>query len=232
MSRKKLSPGKARKDDLARRQRADILAAAATAFAANGFNGTQIGAIASAAEGSLTTLYSMFQSKEALYREIVIKAAAAVRDGAIHKVEHIKNPSERLMVFIDGLLNCYQENRDFMRLYVHATQGFPYRIRPELGDEALEIFQDVTAWLVETAAEAKRRGEIDKKLDPEAIAYTIMGGVVTTCSQWVERNEPRPLSAAAPALRAVFERILRIDNGIGRPKRNRRASGRKSTEKI
>lgn len=202
------SPGKARKDNLIRRQREDIVTAASREFAASGFNGAQIGIIAAAAEVSLTTLYSLFQSKESLYREVILEATIAVRDGVFERVQHIKSPAEQLMMFIGELLHSYEKNRNFMRLYVHATQGFPYRIRPEMGDEALGIFESITAWLVDTAQEAIRQGEIDSELEAEAIAYTIMGSIVTTCSQWVERNEPRPLHEAAPQLRAVLGRIL------------------------
>lgn len=228
MVRKPLSPGKARKDDLVRRQREDIIAAASAEFAVNGFSGAQIGVIATAAEVSLTTLYSMFQSKDALYSEVVLKACFAIKEGVFHKMEHIKSPARQLIAFVEALLSSYEKNRDFMRLYVHATQGFPYRIRPELGDEALELFQSITAWLVATAEEARSRGEIYSELDPEAVAYTIMGSIVTTCSQWVERNEPRPLYEAAPALRLVLERTLGLAEGKGGTKRRAAASGGKS----
>jgi len=230
MVRKPLSPGKARKEDLVRRQREDIITAASAEFAANGFNGAQIGVIATTAEVSLTTLYSMFQSKDALYREVVLQASIAIKAGVFHKMEHIKSPSKQLIAFVEALLSSYEKNRDFMRLYVHATQGFPYRIRPELGDEALGLFQSITAWLVDTAEEAKRRGEISSDLDAEAVAYTIMGSIVTTCSQWVERNEPRPLSEAAPALTAVLERMLGAAEGKGGTQRRLAASDRKSTK--
>lgn len=203
-----ISPGKARKENLIRRQREDIITAASAEFAAHGFNGAQIGAIAAAAEVSLTTLYSLFQSKEALYRKVIFEATTAVRDGVFDRVKKIDSPAEQLMAFIGGLLQSYEKNRDFMRLYVHVTQGFPYRIRPEMGSEALGIFESITAWLVSTAQEAIRQGEIDAELEAEAIAYTIMGSIVTTCSEWVERNEPRPLDEAAPQLRAVLGRIL------------------------
>lgn len=223
----KLSPSGRRKRSLVEHQRADILAAASRAFAENGLNGTPIGAIASAAQVSLATLYSLFQSKEALYREIVIKAAASVRDNVFNRVGEVEDPVGRLLVFVEALLYCYQENREFMILYVHATQGFPYRIRAELGEEALDIFQDVTARLVETAREARNRGKLAKDIDPEALAYSIMGAVVTTCSQWVERDEPRSLEAAAPALVAIFRRVLDCSAEKGAPRRTANGGRRK-----
>jgi len=169
----------------------------------------------------------MFQSKDALYREVVLRASIAIKTGVFHEMEHIKSPYKQLIAFVGALLSSYEKNRDFMRLYVHATQGFPYRIRPELGDEALGLFQSITAWLVDTAEEAKRRGEISSDLDSEAVAYTIMGSIVTTCSQWVERNEPRPLSEAAPALTALLERMIGAEGGNGKTPRRPVASRRK-----
>ena len=63
-----------RRDGLERR-RADAIAGASTIFAAKGFHDAQMSEIAAAAELSRNSLYSIFESKEQLYQQVVATTA-------------------------------------------------------------------------------------------------------------------------------------------------------------
>ena len=57
------------------------------------------------------------------------------------------------------------------------------------------------------AADAGRKVTLWAR-DPETVAVSIVGAVNTAAARWVEESEKSPVSAASPAIRAIFERIL------------------------
>ncbi len=188
-------------------RRADVITAALAAFAAKGFDGAQIAEIATAAELSTKSLYALFSSKEELYQEVIRSAAEAMRDAVQTQVDSIEDPREQLLSLIDSLFSCFDEHEDLLRLYAHSTQGLPWKVRQNLGEPSLHIFQDFTSWVIEITSRAKQQGYL-QALDPESVAVAIVGTVTTSAARWVEQPEKGPVSAVSPAVRAIFERIL------------------------
>lgn len=200
------SPRESRRAARIRRQRSDILEAASSEFAEKGFDGAQMGEIARRAELSLATVYGMFPGKSELYSEVVADTARAMRQSVTEKVEPVADPALRLMTLIDALLDCYQENQAMLRIYVRATQGLPYKIRESMGEDSYELFQSFGQWVTELVRTAQRAGRLSG-LDPEVVSYALVGTVTTYCAHWVERDDPPPLTDAAPAIRALFARL-------------------------
>jgi AcrR family transcriptional regulator len=198
-----------RADDLARR-RADAIAAASAVFAAKGYHDAQMTEIAAAAELSRASLYAMFKGKQELYQEAIATAARAIRDSVRRQVETLRAPDERLLCVIDSLFSCYEENQDLIRIYTLGTQGIPFKIREALGDSSLQLFVEFTDWVVGLSKEAHRAGFL-AGLDPEAFGVSLVGAVTTRAVRWLESSPERPLSEAAPALRAIFRRLLGDD---------------------
>ena len=188
-------------------RRADVLTAASASFAAKGFEGAQVAEIAAAAELSTKSLYALFSSKEELYREVIGSAAEAMRDQVQTQVDATDDPREQLLALIDCLFACFDEHADLLRLFAHSTQGLPWKVRQTLGEPSVHIFSDFTSWVVGIASRAKQEGYLGA-LDPEAVAVSIVGTVNTAAARWVEEPENGPVSAAAPAIHAIFERVL------------------------
>jgi AcrR family transcriptional regulator len=201
-----------RADELARR-RADALAAASAVFAAKGYHDAQMSEIAAAAELSRASLYSMFSGKQELYQDAIAAAATAIRDSVRSKVETLDAPDQRLLCVIDSLFSCYEENQDLIRIYTLGTHGFPFKIREAMGESSLQIFVEFTNWVVSLSKEAKHAGWLPG-LDPEAFGVSLVGAVTTRAVRWLESTPDEPLSAAAPEVRAIFQRLL-SENGAG-----------------
>ena len=195
-----------RADELARR-RADALAAASAVFAAKGYHDTQMSEIATAAELSRASLYSMFTGKQELYQEAIAEAARAIRDSVRSKVETLDAPDQRLLCVIDSLFSCYEENQDLIRIYTLGTQGLPFKIRDAMGESSLQLFVEFTNWVVGLSTEAKRAGWLPG-LDPEVFGISLVGTVTTRAVRWLESTPDEPLSSAAPEVRAIFQRLL------------------------
>jgi AcrR family transcriptional regulator len=200
-----------RAEDLARR-RQDAIAAAAAVFAEKGFHAAQMTEIAARAELSRATLYALFEGKDELYAEVIATTARGVRDLVRAQVEEIEDPAERLLGVIDALFACFEASQDLLRIYTRGTHGIPFHIRQELGDESFDLFQEFGDWVTELAAAAGRAGRIGR-LDPRAVATTLVGSVTLTATRWIETTPEIPLSRATKTVRPIFERLLEAGQG-------------------
>jgi len=189
------------------RRREDVLAAASSVFAAKGYHDAQMTDIARAAELSRASVYAMFEGKDALFEEVISTTAVAVQNAVRSKVEALRDPGEQLLCVIDSLLDCFERNRDLVRLYSLDTNAFPFKMREVAGETTVEIFKGFTSWVVEIARRAKAAGYL-KGLDPETVGVSLVGTVNTTAMRWVESVPERPLLAAGPPLRAIFRQLL------------------------
>jgi AcrR family transcriptional regulator len=189
-------------------RRSDILQAASSIFGEKGFEGAQIAEIAKAAEVSLASVYSLFEGgKEELYQDVIKITAESIREIVVNKVEHVPDPAERLLTAVDSLFDCFEQNRDLLRIYTRSTGGLPWRMRSSMGDSSAEIFQRFTDWVVVLARDAQGAGYL-QGLDPEAFAMTLIGSITTTATFAIERAPEKPLTNAAPAVRAICKRLL------------------------
>ena len=188
-------------------RRADIVRAASIIFGEKGYEGAQIAEIASAAEVSLASVYSLFRRKEEIYEAAIKAAAESIRETVFDKIEPVPDPAERLLTLVDSLFDCFEQNRDLLRIYTRSTGGLPWRLRSSMGDSSVAIFQHFTDWVTELARDAQTAGYL-KGLDVETFAFTVIGAVTTTAAFAIERAPSQPLTDAAPAVRAICKRAL------------------------
>jgi len=130
-------------------------------------------------------------------------AVPTVRD----KVEPLDDPAERLLTLVDSLFDCFEQNRDLLRIYTRSTGGLPWRLRHTMGDSSVAIFQRFTGWVVALSRQAQTVGYL-RGLDAEVFSLTLIGSVTTTAAFAIERAPEEPLSRAAPAVRAICKRLL------------------------
>jgi len=188
-------------------RRADVVRAASSIFGEKGYEGAQIAEIAAAAEVSLASLYALFEGKEQLYQAVIEVAAVSIREIVFDKIEPVPDPAERLLTLVDSLFDCFEQNRDLLRIYTRSTGGLPWRMRSSLGDSAVTIFQNFIDWVAELAHDAQKAGYL-RGLDPEAFALTLVGSVTTTAAFAIERAPGQSLTESASGVRAVCKRIL------------------------
>lgn len=202
-----ISPRENRRASELAQRRQDTLAAASSVFATKGYHDAQMTEIAAAAELSRASLYAMFTGKEELYQEVISSGAEAMRDAVQEKVEAVDDPGQQLLCVIDSLFSCYEQNQNLLRIYVLGTQGLPFKVRQAMGDFVMEISLAFSEWVIEIAKRAKRAGHL-RELDPEAVGLSLVGAVTKIAAHWIEMTPDRPLSQAAPRVRAVFQKLL------------------------
>ncbi len=195
-----------RERELASR-REDVVAAASRVFSAKGFHGAQMSEIAALGEVSLASVYQLFASKDELFEAVTATSAEAVEAMIRARVEATPDARAKLLVVVDAMFACFEENQDLLRIYARATHGFPWRARGELGERTRRISDRFTDWVVELARDAERAGTLGG-LDPDAFASALIGAVLTTATRAVESERAPSLAQTAPRVRALFAQAL------------------------
>jgi len=128
--------GPGRPADPAKRikRRRAILAKAVRHFARDGFDRTDIEAIARAAGCSKGTVYNHFASKQALFRESVDH----VMDGLIESIDRATtdDPVASLGLAIRAFLRYFNENPEFIELLIQERAVFKDRSSPSYHEYA------------------------------------------------------------------------------------------------
>lgn len=172
-------------------RREQILAAATTAFARNGFTATSLDDIAAEAGITRVILYRHFDSKTDLYQAVLDRFCAVLSDHVAEPVGGFTDAS------IDGLLRAATAEPDgFRLLFVHAARepefkGTADRFRAEITEIAhLQISQIVTdqAW-------ARWAAQLAPTVAIEAIIA------------WLDAGRPEP-ALAASRVRQVIAGVI------------------------
>ncbi|MBK8234086.1 MAG: TetR/AcrR family transcriptional regulator [Deltaproteobacteria bacterium] len=158
------------------RTRQRILDAAETVFGERGYEAASIVDITRAAGVAQGTFYLYFNSKKAVFAELVGELGATLRRTLAAAIE---GHGERLEVERAGFvafLRFVQEHKNLYRIIRQA----------EFVDEALyrDYYQRLAQGYRDGLAKAMKRGEI-RKLDPEAVAFALMGIFDFLGMRWV-----------------------------------------------
>jgi len=177
-----------------RDRRAEIIVAAQTLLAANGYAATRMRDIATAAGVTKGLLYWYFDSKEALIAEILRDARRQLRDAQRDAVRHIQDPLERVYVATAVAVRFVLSN---YRLYqLSQLSEDPGRGVARVLSESTQVHaRDTTA----TIREGQRLGVIRSTDSAAAIAYANSGVVNHMCSNAFYGNLPGSIDDVAHA---------------------------------
>src|SRR5271167_305231 len=164
-------------------RREALLETAEAVFAERGFSGATMAEIATRAGYSAGNLYNVFESKEALYRELVtIRGTKLLRE----QLEILRAPTPYLETFdrvLDHLLQFCVDHRAFWVIYVRGftgqeSSGAPFpaetqRLRLELEEE----------W-GSRLTRAMKEGEVPEE-DPIACATMMLGAFHHHIVHWI-----------------------------------------------
>jgi AcrR family transcriptional regulator len=197
----------ARREREIENRRSDVLAAATEAFGSHGYHDAQIGEIAARAELSLASLYSMFDGKEAIYREVMREAALRLRDDIEPTLRANAGAEQRLAVLIDAFFDYFERNRPLLRIVLAGSRGMPWKVRERAGESANRILDEFYRRLLDLCRElVEERGLAG--LDPEALGAAVVGTVTHFAAWLLEEHPERSLTEASAPVRAIFARIV------------------------
>ncbi len=121
------------------RRRAEILSAALTVFAAEGFHGTTMAAISRASEYPLGTIYKFFQSKEQIYHDLIVDKARQLEASLVAILERkALTPLERLRGCLQAKARFFRKNREYLKLFLAKGGNLAITLLPDFSrDPAL-----------------------------------------------------------------------------------------------
>ena len=189
------------------RTRRAITAAAEDQFLASGFLGTSMDEIAAAAQVSKQTVYSHFQSKEALFLEVVSGMTGGAGDEVLEKVEDPveETPMETFLLdYAESLLAIVVTPRlmRLRRLVIGEAERFP-----ELGKVLHRRGPQRSIDRLSAAFERYMRAGSLRQADPRVAATTfnwlVMGGPVNDAMLLGDEAIPDASSMSAYANEAV-----------------------------
>ncbi len=188
-----------------------VLDAAFRVFSERPFAKVSVEDIASAAEMSVGTLYSLFETKGEIFRAMVSRQQRGVLETVNARVDAATSPRRKVHAFIEGYFEAFVTNASGWQLYATAAAGFELAAKREIINEARRA-QDETAQRVLTACEeGLSAGEFKSGVPPELMTLTIMMIPHAYFTYVFEHMETDIMTLVPSALRAV-DRVIGIDN--------------------
>ncbi|MRH91710.1 TetR family transcriptional regulator [Nocardia sp. SYP-A9097] len=187
-------------------RRAEIISAAITLFAAHGYRGTSLAAIARATGISQSGLLHHFRSKEVLLTEVLAELDHQTLESVEIDHEYEGPALARAFDIVDAIVARNQRNRELTKL-AHISI-FNFDSAPEAAREWAQIrlrsFRADLTGLIEQGISA---GEVRADIDAAAMASVIIATISGLEEQWLQ-DESFDMVAAMRGLTTVLRRDL------------------------
>lgn len=175
-----------------------IYRAAATLFATRGFERTSVDEIAAQAGVAKGTIFYHYKSKDDLFREMLERGMARLRDSVSAGIQGTTDPVEALCAVVAIQTRLLHENPDFFRIALAelwGDQGRQQALRTALAGY-LEQIQGL-------AARGMESGQI-KAVSPETVADVIFGMTSVAAFHLLLAPVPRQVDQVIAELQAVL----------------------------
>ncbi|HET6777373.1 MAG TPA: TetR/AcrR family transcriptional regulator [Gemmatimonadales bacterium] len=152
-----------------------ILDAAQSLFAAQGFSATTVKQIARSAGVNSALLYYYFEDKERLYRAVLERLVARLIGRTMTALQTQTSPPERIRGFVNAQVEIFMSIPDLPRLFM----------REMLDHDAAHAVEQIShlaatsfKGLCDTIAQGQKQGTFRADLDPKLAAISTVGQVV------------------------------------------------------
>jgi AcrR family transcriptional regulator len=163
----------ARTKALSRQERAlswrrdHVLECAERIFSSKGLHQATMQEIAAEAEYATGTLYTLFESKDAIFAAVVRRRMAEIDAHLREAAEAGASARERI------------------------EQFFLWNVKAELGEEVAERHLAFLGFLEGVFRDGLRRGDVRSDLEPRAMAVSLVGILVAAATDWVTQSPNR-----------------------------------------
>ena len=207
------SSGIGRRRALARRERnaswlerrEQILAAAADAFRAKGYQAASISDIATRLGSDRANVYYYFASKEEIFLALVRQAVESNVADVEAAAGETGSPTDRMLRVIEALAASYEQHYPYLHLYVQEDM----RRLSDDGSEAEKHLRDCSRRydeaLLTIARDGVRSGEFRPDVDPQMLKFAVLGAVNWT-HRWFTPDGPMTGAQIGRAFSDIFLR--------------------------
>jgi AcrR family transcriptional regulator len=169
MSDKELS----RKARDRQRREEEFLEAAELLFSKSGYADTSMEDVAKQAEYATGTIYRYFESKEMLYRRILLRKGELYFSQVSAALSQTVEPLEQLHALVRSKIHFFCTNRNFMRIYTQEVSRGGAQQKCQIPEELQGLFTAYQRSIVGVLTAGIKQG-VFRDLDPELLllAYT------------------------------------------------------------
>jgi len=203
-----------KKDIQSEKTRANIIKAAISLFAKNGFHNTSITEIAKLCKLSKGALYWHFKDKEDLLMAVIEQVKQEWKDVLRKELKRNWSAREKIHRILDLLVKTTLENKERYVIFIILIAEFTEvdeRFERVLREGFMEFF-DFIAQIVD---EGKREGSIHPDINPHLMAVAFMGIWQGTLLQWLLNRNEVELADLVNCLRSM------VFNGLSSPHREK-----------
>ncbi|WP_367387201.1 TetR/AcrR family transcriptional regulator [Bacillus vallismortis] len=188
---------KGRKGEESRKR---LLKAAANDFASRGFHETKVSDIVKRAGLTQPSFYLYFQSKEAIFEELITDFHSRVKKLTesllLENGLNTKDVSKRVLPAVETVFQCLAEDKDVTKI------GF------FLNPEAKQMKKDLAMVLKENLEAEQRLGYFHSELDMETVAECLIGMIVHLTDSFLLTGIKDPASLAAQVVNLLIYGML------------------------
>lgn len=180
------------------RARADLIAAAAHAFAERGYHGVSMRDLARSTRRSPATFYSHFASKEELLFSMQRDAFDTLIATTKLALEGVPDPVARLYVLILNHVRFFTANTDVMRVLIHEASALPAKRRELIRQRKTayyRIARDVVAEIMEAHGDGRLTGA-RRAAEIERATYSAFGMLNWTYAWYQPEQHGTPVEVA------------------------------------
>jgi AcrR family transcriptional regulator len=185
-------------------RREEILTSAAGVFAARGYQGTDMQAVADAAGVAKGTVYLYFASKEELFLAAVDQGVKSMKDYIDAAIEGLTDPLERIGKAVRAYLGFFKEHPEQVELWIQERAEFRDRKQPAYFDYREAGKAHWHALLKKMIDEGRLRGIPVERVD-DVLSDLVYGTMFT--NHFSGRHKPLD-AQAGDILDIVFHGIL------------------------
>ena len=181
-------------------RRETILAEAEKIFSVKGYHNVTMAEIATAAGFSTGALYLYFESKEALYTDLIIERLTLMYSSVLREVAAAKNIFEKARRLHLAHLTFVEEN-GFLRIFLRAKTNCRLCLDTLRERSRKTILKVWPIWNIVKAGIKKR---ILRNLPPRDIATTLSHLVRASAVDWLMMNANEPLMPKKDMILDIF----------------------------
>ena len=192
-----------RKEKEYERHKKEILDAARKVFAEKSFEKATISEIAEEADFSVGTLYNHFESKKALFDELINSQIIEIQPRFEEIYEKFENPIEKLEQQLKMIAEYLPNKMDLLKLWVDTT-GLPVSSDIEsIPSGFRDFYKKSFLKTISTFAEAISQNLIIM-IDPYYLAIAFHGIVMSFINAYVEDPDKHPLEQTMEDVKKIF----------------------------
>ena len=159
--------------------RQDLLAAAKKVLAEKGYHNTKIADIAAAADVGVGTFYLYYETKEALFFELVEETARVLKEEIDQARAQVDDVAEKVRAANYAFFRFAQDNRELLKIIFGHGNAFNVLLR-----QVYALFIDRST---NNVAEGIQQA-VFRPLPPEVVANALVGMSAQVVSWWVEQE--------------------------------------------